>query len=255
MSRMTHRMESAISLYRDGQYDAADDLVSHLLQTNPDDGKMQELHGIIRNAQGNLDGAIASLEYASLFIPLSLAGQCVLAQCYLAIGQIELANEIFRFLISQSRLTPSLLPLIAAGFTGLGNHQLALEACRRAAECEIDNGEPFFGIAHHMERLDYPLEMVVTELQKAIEIEPHRIRYRIKLISIRQRMGHHTEVQAIAAQIGLDQILALRCANSLEQLLSIYNDAGDDEKSKTCRIRICELEADDDEESTEREHR
>ena len=247
MSHITHCMESAISLYRDGQYDAADELVSHLLQTNPDDGKLQELHGIIRNAQGNLEGAIASLEYASLFIPLSLAGQCVLAQCYLAVGQRKLANEIFRFLISRPRLTPSLLPLIAAGFTGLGNHQLALEACRRAAESGIDNGEPWFGIAHHMERLDYPLEMLTTELQKAIELEPRRIRYRIKLISIRQRMGHHTEAQAVAAQICLDQILSLRCADSLKRLLSIYNDAGDDERSKTCQIRICELETDDDE--------
>ena len=245
MSHMTHRMESAISLYRDGQYEAADELVSHSLQTNGDDGKLHELQGIIRNAQGNTIGAIDSLEYAALFIPLSLAGQSVLAQCYLLEGHHELAKEIFRFLLSRPRLTPCLLPLIAAGFTRLGDHQLALEACRRAAQYEIDNGEPFYGIAHHMECLDYPLGMVAAELEKAIMLEPDRVRYRLKLIDIRQQMGQNIEAQSAAAQIRLEQILSLRCATSLKWLLSIYNEAGDDERSETCQLRLHELDSDD----------
>ncbi|MCP4193750.1 MAG: hypothetical protein GY768_24320 [Planctomycetaceae bacterium] len=249
MSNMTRPLESAISLYREGRYDEANELVSISLQANSDDGRLLELHGIIRNAQGNLTGAIASLEHAAAIIPLSLAGQCVLAQCYVAVGHRQLAGEMFRFLLSRPKVAPSLLPLIAAGFSVLEDHQLALEACRRAAECEIDNGEPFFGMAHHMECLDYPLEMIATVLKKAIELEPDRVRYRLALIRTQQRMGQDLEAQAVARQIDLEQLRSLPCANSLKQLIKIYAEAGDYRRGELCRLRIREVDSTGDDES------
>jgi hypothetical protein len=88
--------------------------------------------------------------------------QCVLAQCYAAVGHRELAGQMYRFVFSLPSLPDRLLPVVAEGLGQVGEFTLALEACRRAAACELDNGQPWYGMAHYMDWLGYPLGMIVS---------------------------------------------------------------------------------------------
>lgn len=148
MTPRCHYLQSAVERYREGLYDEAIDLAKLALEEQPALGKAWELVGMSHHAAGNDASAIHALEVATLLVPLSAVGQCVLSKCYMSRGHRELAGDMLRHLLSLDTLPPKLLPAIAAGLGSLGDLAMALEACRRAAAAEVDEGQPLYGMAH-----------------------------------------------------------------------------------------------------------
>lgn len=232
------------NLYRAGKYDKAHETVSRYLEVvAPNDGKAWELCGIIRSAQKDTQGAIDALEMAGLLVAVSPAGQCVLAQCYAAVGHKQLASEMLQFLLTKPCVPPSLYPSIAAAFGGLGEPQLALQACRQAAKHEVDGAEPLFGMAHYMRKLDYPLDMIASVLGKAVDLDPNRFCYRLALAKTLGQIGRYQDAYDALKSVTAERIQALNCAACLRRLEEIYRRADDHPMAEGCRQRASEIEA------------
>ena len=234
MNNMSKPIENIIALYRERRYELAHQYVMRNLADAPNDGKQWELCGLIRNALKDRDGAIDALEHAVVLVPLSAAGQCTLAHCYTTAGHKQLAREMFEFLMSKTSLPTRLLPLIAVGCGRIGELELALEACRRAADANVDGADPIYGMAHYMERLDYPPEVIMSLLHKAIELEPGRIRFRIALAKTLCRIGSNDEAYSIIGIIRKDEIQTIHCRHRLRQLASIYTAVENHEMADYC---------------------
>ena len=174
-------LQIAVSLFKKGDASNALTIAKAELQRAPDNGKLWELCGMAHHSLGDTVASLHAFETATMLVPLSAPAQCVLAKCYAVSGQKELARNIFQHLLTLDGFPDNLLPVVAAGLGALGKPSLALEACRRAAASGVDDGQPLYGMAHYMERLGYPLEMITSTLRRAIDFEPGCFQYRYAL--------------------------------------------------------------------------
>lgn len=235
-------LRSAVVLYKQGWYDQARDLARLTLEQVPHDGKLWELCGLCHDACGEVGEAMHALETATTLVPLSAAGQCVLAKCYVAAGHRELARQMYRFVFAREGLPGKLLPILAAGLGSVGDCEFALQACRRAAELELDSGQPLYGMAYYMERLGYPLEMIASILRRAVDIEPDAFQYRYALATVCDRLGHREEAYRVLRPVVRPDLLqGIRCVSCLSRMEGIFASAGEGELTRACRARIWEL--------------
>lgn len=230
------------ALFREKQFNAMIELARPELERSPYDGKLWELCGMAFDAVGNSAKAIDALEAASLLVPLTPAGQCVLAKNYASIGQRNLARDMYRFLLSIESLPSELLPVVAAGLGSVGDVARALEACRRAAAHDLHDGQPLYGMAHYMERLEYPTEVVASVLRKAVEIEPEKFRYRFALAMACEKLGRSEEAyDAISPVVDCRRLERISCAMCLRRMAAIFEQAGDSAKGNACLMRLEEV--------------
>lgn len=244
METQQSNFSDVVALLKDGRYQESLELACLQLQRSPDNGKLWEIRGLAHDALGHGASAIDALENATLLVPLSAAGQCVLAKCYESAGKRALARDMYHYLLSLESLPDSLWGVIAAGLGRVGDAALALEACRRAAARELDSGQPFFGMAHYMARLNYPLETIAAVLRKAVDIEPDRFPYRFALATVCRQLGRRDEAyQAIRAAVNTERLREIRCARCLRGLETILREAGDDVLSGVCRRHLAEIKS------------
>ncbi|GIW98615.1 MAG: hypothetical protein KatS3mg111_1948 [Pirellulaceae bacterium] len=234
-------LKTVATLYEQGYYEQARDLAHSTLQQHPDDGKLWELCGLCHDALNDVAAATRALEKATLLVPLSAAGQCVLARCYAVTGHRDLARQMYRHVFSMADLPSRLLPMLAAGLGSAGDCELALQACRQAAALQLDSGQPFYGMAHYMGRLGYPLEMIANVLRRAVAIEPDVFQYRFALAVACGHLGHledayHVLRPAIDAEL-IGSIQCVHCLRHLEWILASNEDA----LSGICCSRILQL--------------
>ncbi len=237
-------LQSAVTLYEQGLIREALDLVRLMLEQIPDDGKLWELRGRCHDALNDLAEATWALEMATTLVPLSAVGQCVLAKCYVAAGYRELAREMYRYVYVIPRLPDKLLPILAAGLGSVGEVELALETCRRAATRELDNGQPLYGMAHYMGRLGYPLEMIANVLRQAIELEPDAFQYRYALATICARLGRQQDAYYVLRPVvSADLLRGICCVNCLSRMEAIFASCGDSALSRVCRERRQQIDS------------
>lgn len=241
----TSELDNAIDLYKQQRYNETLDVLRRAIERQPHNGKLWELLGITHHAMGDNAQATHALEVANTLVPLFAGGQCVLAKCYAAAGHKELAGDMYRHVLSLQDLPGRILPVVATGLGALGEYALALDACRRAAACEIDDGQPLFGMAHYMQRLGHPPEMIASVLRKAVAIEPDCFKYRYALANTCYCMGRMDEAYTALQDIVDPKLLGtIRCPNCVRRMQAIFETSGDRTRCDACRERLRTMESD-----------
>ena len=124
---------------------------------------------------------------------------CVRAERDAEQGRTEWALTAFRALVVNPHCPSTLLPRIAAGLAGLGDHASALDACREAARREPGRPEALFGVAHAMQKLGYPAEMAIPIADRAVEIAPAFLPARALLAALLREAGRGVEASDVLA--------------------------------------------------------
>lgn len=239
-------LQAAIALFRQGSHTQSLERISQLLDDDPHAGKAWELKGLIEDALSWENRAIHSLETATTLVPLSASGQYVLAKNYLEIGKTDLAKSVFTLLLQREDIPDRLLPALSTYLgrqTGLVH--LALEACRKAARRDPDQGDSWLGMAHFMSLLGYPQIQVANVLRKAVCIDPENRHYRLALSQQLKRMGEHDKAYQVVKQIPLSELKQISSLDCLERLLTIFQDANDQLRYEICFYKLRQLKSSD----------
>ena len=97
---------------------------------------------------------------------------CDQAESLVRQGREAWALKLFRALAVDARCPTALLPRVAAGLAGLGDHASALDACRETARREPGQPEALFGVALSMKRLGFPASLVIPIADRVVELAP-----------------------------------------------------------------------------------
>ncbi|GIW81956.1 MAG: hypothetical protein KatS3mg105_3763 [Gemmatales bacterium] len=227
-----------VQLYQQGRIDVAAQTLEAALDDDNTNGPLWELMGVLHAARRRFPQAIGALETATTLVPLTPLGQCVLANCYARTGHPDIAHQIYTYLLSHSDLPGELFPAIAKGFGHLGDPAMALEACRRAAEREIDRGESLFGMAYYMSRLHYPAEWIISVLRQAVQLDPNCFQYRIALAALLQKQNQLLEAYEVLARLSCDDLRAVDCVPCLARMRTVFETFGDRQRADVCQEQL-----------------
>jgi tetratricopeptide (TPR) repeat protein len=233
--------ERAMSLYAAGESALAIDELQELLDANGDDGRLWEVMGNLAFANDDFALAQSSLERASVLVPLSAAGQLVLAKCYDRSGHRAAAGAIYRHVATLKRLAVELLEPLASGLGRSGEVELALAICRRAAEAMPENPDPLVGMVHYMRRLRRPVEQILPVLRRAHDLDPSNCEYRISLAWMLHEVGRSEDGAELLAPVPCERYTCIRCLTLMQQ---IFERVGDAANAAVCRLRLAGLTGD-----------
>ncbi|RUL83185.1 tetratricopeptide repeat protein [Tautonia sociabilis] len=224
-----HLTRRCLELLEEGHPEVAEALVSGALRSDPEDGTLQQLRGLLRRERGDLDAALADLEAASAVVPLNPAARCALADCYVAAEKPELARLLYRDLAEHPGCPTALLPPVAAGLGAVGEFSLALSTCRELARRDPTAHQAYFGIAFYLRRLGHPVEDVLDPVRRAFELAPGSTLYRVTLSALLDHVGRRRE--AIELMRDVDPA-SVGCSCCLHRVATLFRQAGDDTRAE-----------------------
>jgi pentatricopeptide repeat protein len=232
MDKSEDVLKRCLELFHRGQVLQADRLAEARLGEFPDDGELWQLRGLLRQRLGDLDGACAALETASMLVPLESSARCALADCYARTGRIELARDLYRHLAGDGRCPTPLLPAVASGLGALGDHETALEVCQELSRRDSTRHEALFGMAFYMRRLGYPIETILPVVARAHELAPQLRLYRVLLGSLLAGVGRQEEAYDLLRGVAVESV---RCCGCLRRMMAVFRLAGDEARYVACR--------------------
>ncbi|MEX2138234.1 MAG: tetratricopeptide repeat protein [Pirellulales bacterium] len=241
MSPVSELIADAWRYFNAGDYAHAAELAQHGLAQDPDYGPLWQLRGLLQQAQGDTAGAVRCLEAATTLGPLSATAQCALANCYAAVGQSALAGTIFKYLATSKSCPAELLSTVSIGLQRLGDFDGALVACREAARRMPEEDAPWFGIAFCLSRLGYPPDMILSPLQKAFDLAPECMSYRVGLACMLHRAGQLDRACRLIQHLSIETIEAITCTNCLHRLVVLYEAIDDAARRDACSQRLTRL--------------
>lgn len=236
-------LQKAIGLFRQGLHYQALERISHLLHSDPDNGKAWELKGLIEDSLSWRHTSIRSLETATTLIPISASGQYVLAKNYIETGKHSLGKSVFVILLQRKDLPDQLLPAISSY---LGNYpdmsHLALEACRKAVRRDSECAESWLGLAHFMGKMNYPPRQIANVLRKAVMLDPENRHYRIALGNVLEQDGDHTGAYQVVKEIPQSELEQIPCECCLKRLIDLFCQVEDRPRLEICLKRLDQLQ-------------
>ena len=205
----------------------------------PWDGRLWELLGMARKKLRDTEGTRRSLETANALVPLSVAAQCVLADCYLAEGRKEAARVILTHVAANTHCPTAHLAELAAGLGRVGEMELALRCCRSASEREPDRDEPLYGMAYYMRRLRYPTEMITAVVAQAHRLDPASMTYRLALATLYLELNRPGDAHLLVRGLRVEHF---KCRNCLTKLERLFERVGNEVQRERCAERLEELD-------------
>ena len=243
MSLVSELIAGAWRHFNGGDYANAAALVQQGLAQDPDHGPLWQLRGLLQHAQADTGGAIRCLEAATTLGPLSATAQCVLAECYGKIGQGALAGTIFKHLATSKSCPTELLSTVSIGLQKIGDFDGALIACREAARRMPEEDTPWFGIAFCMSRLGYPADAIISPLQRAFNLAPECMSYRVGLACMLHRAGQLDRACRLIQHLSIETIDAISCGNCLRRLAVLYDAIDEPTRRDACHHRLIALDS------------
>jgi len=231
----------AITAYERGQICSALEVLRQGLHRHPEAGCLWELRGLISHAQGRTQRAQSWLETAATLVPLEVCGQFALAACYLQTGYLQSALAIYRHLFRARHVPSCRLPELAGGFAQLGALHEALAVWRSMAERNGDCDEAFFMMAYCMGQLAYPVEHIVPLLERAVELAPDAIRYRVALAALLEEQGELEKAYRSIAFLPVEALRTVNCENCLRRLLRVCHAMLDGHRRAVLLERLSQL--------------
>ncbi len=207
---------------------AAIDVLEAALAERPDAGPLWRLRAAMLRRDGRQDEAFANVEEALALVPLEPEDLLILAEGYARAGLESSADDVFLALAARTDLPCELWPRLYAGLCAVKRWQAALGVTRRAAQERPDDDQAYYAMAQALARLGRPVEMIVSVLWRAIDLNPADSRYRVLLAIQLVRQGKHRDAYGCVAELepaAYGELSCACCAWKLLRLCVTYGDA------------------------------
>ena len=129
---LAHRTDVATTLLRTGRYAEAARGAAHTLESDPADSRAHATLGWAYLKQGKADEGLAELERAVSVAPTNTQWLAQLGQAYALTGRTNRAREVLQQLEDRARSAYVSPYHLAFVFTGLGDHERAMDLLERA---------------------------------------------------------------------------------------------------------------------------
>ena len=244
---MTHSKvadhQAAQAAYEQGDLRTAMKLVCECLAVDRDDGRALEMRGLVHYSGGNFQESVASLERASLMVPLRPSGRVCLGHAYAKIGRTSLSRDLLRELIHDTSLSILLLLHVASGLNAVDRPDLAMEACRNAMKRDDTVAQAHYDLGFYAGRCGYPDEVIESLARKAVDLAPDVVRYRVGLAGLLWRQDRTDEAYEFVRNLVNDDLVSICCSCCLKRIIDMYERAHDYRRVVVCRQRLLQLEA------------
>ena len=131
---LAHRLDLASTQLRAGRYAEAERGAAHALESDPADDRAHATLGWAYLKQGKIDEGLAELERAVAVAPGNSQWLAQLGQAYAVAGRTDKAREALRQLEDRAQHAYVSPYHLAYVFTGLGEHERALDLLEQAFE-------------------------------------------------------------------------------------------------------------------------
>lgn len=207
--------------------DTAAQVADYLIKSDSNDGHTLRRVGLALHTAGDLPRCQTLLEMAQLLVPLNVSAELALAECYVATKDADLAVGLLENVArSESADTPTLLRA-ASLFKELGSFRNAWLACREAVRKSPDDAQAWFDLSVSMGRVGFPFSKIELVAQKAIDLEPDNVVFRVSLAAALSRLGREPHAYALVQRFGEKELRQICCSSCLECLRSLYKLVGD----------------------------
>lgn len=231
---MDDRRDRVVSLYERGQFAEAAQLALRFLDETPDDGRLLEVYGAACCNLRRFDEARPALEHASALVPLHPLAQYALATCYVLEGRHDVAGAMYEYLATRVRDT-GVLSAVATRLGAMGRYQPALEVCLKIQDLDPGHHQAFFGVAYYLEQLGNPPEALIPSLSMAMDLAPNVLHYRVNLALVLDAAGRLAAGYELLATVPPERV---GCPCVLRRMIDLFERAGDQGRSLTCRLRL-----------------
>ena len=229
-------------LYETGDLPAALALMKRYLVRRPDDGRAWELAGLIQFAAGEYSQSVAAIERACIHIPLRPAARVCLGHGYGKIGRRNLSRDLLAGLIRDDALSVPLLLQVASGLDAIDHPTVALQACRRAAERDPQNPQPYYDMGYYAARCGYEPRYTESLARRAISLDPENVCFRVGLAAHLFKLERVQDAYDVVRELSNEQIEAITCSCCLNRIVSVYEAAGDYRRVVLCRQQLLQIE-------------
>ncbi len=237
-ARRRNLRAEANALFEAGFIAAAATLAEMGLDDNPEDGRLWELLAAGRYAERDFTGAVAALEAASVFVPLAVRSQVMLADGYERLEFYESAQAISRFLAERCDLPVEVLPAIAAQMCRLGNSALAWRMCHRALAAHPDEADSYYALALVKQSLGQPAEALLPIINRALDLDPQRSEFRLAVVLLLDELNRPERAYVVARGFAPSELACMNCLCRLRRLEAVYARARDVVRRAACQQQI-----------------
>jgi len=213
--------------YESGNLPQAMDLIQECLAIDSDDARTLELNGLIQYSAGRYQDSVDSLESASMAVPLRLAAQVCLAHGYGKLGKLQLSSDLLTELLDTADIPVPLLLQVGTGLDQADRPDLAIRACRQAADKKPNYAQTWYDMGYYIGRCGGPDDEVEQLARKAVELAPDCIRYRVGLAGLLIRNDRSKEAHEFISDFSNDDIRSITCTCCLRRVISVYEQAHD----------------------------
>lgn len=243
------RLRWAWSLYQTGRLDEVVALTSKTLEQPAEDGLLEnwqgpwlELLGLAWHDLGRPQEAADAIEKASLVSPISDPTRIVLASCYAGLLRIDLARDLYLQMALRRQLPPALMLQVAAGLEAIDSPQLAMQVCEWITEKDDTVAQAFYDMGIYSARSGQPLYLTEALTQRALQLDPNNLHYRIGLVSLMIQLNRDDEAIFTLGAFHEDDIEKVTCASCLSRIGGLlerrgFFDLADECEEKATRLR------------------
>lgn len=210
-----------------GDADRVTRLAERRLRLSPHDGRVHEETGLAFHEINKPARAQELLELAQLMVPLNPEAELTLAECYIRRQKPDLAVGLLENVGQREQVATRTLLRTAARMNGLGNCRAAWLICRRAVRQSPDDGQAWFDLSVYMGRVGFPFSQIERVVQRAIDLEPDNVAFRISLAVALARQGRENHAYAVVRRFGVSELEQICCSSCLESLRTLFEQAND----------------------------
>ncbi|MBX9681018.1 MAG: hypothetical protein K2X38_19855 [Gemmataceae bacterium] len=231
--------EQAAQFFDAGDFTAALELSREGLFVDEDHPHLHLVFAMSCAELGEHADAIESFEEASTRVVLPPICQLTLAELYVRTKCPETARAILEFLAEPGRCPANLLSRVAQAFGLLGDDEAALGVCKRLIELRPDFHPAYFGAAYYLTQLERPVVEILPFVQRAFDLKPEQLSYRVSLALMQANLGRIDEASATVRSVCPG---AIGCAGCIRRLLPAIEKLNDNELTAAWWTRALALE-------------
>jgi predicted Zn-dependent protease len=202
-------------------------MADRLLQSGSEDGHAYVRVGLELSDAGDLTRCRALLEMAQIFVPLSVLAELALSECYVESNDVDLAIGLLENVARRESAETRTLLRVASCFKEVGCDRDAWITCRRAVRESPDEAQAWFDLSTYMGRVGFPFSKIELVVQRAIDLEPNNVVFRISLASALSRLGREENAYAVIRRFGANELEQICCSSCIESLRLLFERADD----------------------------
>ncbi|TWT73310.1 tetratricopeptide repeat protein [Allorhodopirellula solitaria] len=249
------QLQLARARYQAGRLDEVVAMATRAVEHPADDGLPEngqgpwlELLGRAWHDLGHPHQAADAIEKASLVSPIADETRIVLASCYAELLRIDLARDLYLQLAIRRQLPPELMLQVAAGLEAIDSPQLAMQVCEWVTEKDETVAQAYYDMGFYSARSGQPLYLTEALTQRALQLDPGNLHFRIGLVSLLIQLDRENEAIYALGNFNEDDIERVTCASCLSRIGELLGRRGffglaDDCEEKAAQLRAAKIES------------